>query len=64
LDFDHHDGAIRFRDPWLPDFLEELIIRNLRLGETRVDLGFHRVAQDVAVRLLARDGTANVIVLK
>jgi len=64
LDLKHHDDAIGFREPWLPDFLDELVIRNLRLGETRVDLRFHRVAQDVAVRLLAREGPARVVVLK
>jgi glycogen debranching enzyme len=64
LDLSHQDDTIRFRDPWLPDVVDELAIRNLRLGESCVDLHFHRVAQDVAVRLLARDGTAKVIVLK
>lgn len=33
LDLAHQDDAIRFRDSWLPDLLDELTIRNLRLGD-------------------------------
>src|SRR3546814_2381116 len=38
LDLDHHAGELRFDRPSLPDFLDELHIRNLRLGDSSADI--------------------------
>ena len=42
LEFDPFDGEIRLRNPRLPAFLDEVILRNLRLGSSTVDLRVRR----------------------
>ena len=64
LGFAYDDKEIHLRTPRLPDFLDDLIIRDLSLGGSRVDLRFDRVGEDVAVQLLAREGSAKVVVSK
>ena len=56
-------GEVRFRHPILPGFLDELVIRNLGLGDARLDLLFRRHASDVAVNVLSREGDARVSVI-
>ena len=41
----------------MPNFLNEVVIRNLRLGGSRVDVRLHRYGQDVTVNVLSREGT-------
>jgi glycogen debranching enzyme len=57
-------NEIRFEDPRLPDFLDELTIRNLQLGETRADIRLRRDGNDVTVSVLSRDGTACIVQTK
>ena len=64
LELAHAQNEIRFKDPVMPDFLEQVTIRNLRLGDSRFDLHFHRLGRDVALNVLKRDGHVRVIVLK
>jgi glycogen debranching enzyme len=64
LELDHDLGEIRFREPVLPDFLDELVIRNLRLGASCADVRLHRYGADVTVNVLARSGEARILVLK
>ena len=60
----HGQDEIRFRDPEMPDFLDEVVIRGLRLGESRSDLRLHRYGRDVTVNVLSREGSARVQLLK
>jgi len=64
LELVHDRNQIRFRDPVMPDFLNEVVIRNLRLGASRVDVRLHRYGQDVTANVLAREGSLRVAVLK
>ena len=64
LELDHAQNEIRFKDPVMPDFLEQVTIRNLRLSDTHLDLHFPRHRRDVALNVLRRHGDARVIVLK
>ncbi|MEH3145532.1 MAG: amylo-alpha-1,6-glucosidase [Methylobacterium frigidaeris] len=57
-------NRIRFRDPILPGFLDEVLIRNLKLGSSSVDLLLHRHGADVTVNVLRRQGDAQVLLLK
>ncbi|MGB0086702.1 MAG: amylo-alpha-1,6-glucosidase [Rhodomicrobiaceae bacterium] len=54
LGFEFDTGAreIRMRNPRLPAFLDEVLIRDLRLGELSVDFVVRRHASDVSVQLL------------
>ena len=60
----HGQNEIRFRDPEMPSFLDEVVIRGIRLGESRSDLRLHRYGRDVTVNVLAREGSARVQLLK
>ncbi|WP_298952612.1 amylo-alpha-1,6-glucosidase [uncultured Methylobacterium sp.] len=64
LELRHDRNRIRFRDPILPGFLDEVLIRNLKLGGSRVDLLLHRHGADVTVNVLKRRGDAQVVLLK
>src|SRR5215212_8678593 len=64
LELVHDRNQIRFREPVMPDFLNEVVIRNLRLGPSRVDVRLHRYGQDVTANVLAREGSLRVAVLK
>jgi glycogen debranching enzyme len=57
-------GELRFHNPVLPAFLDELIIRNVRVGASRADFRLHRYGRDVATNVLAREGTAKILILK
>jgi hypothetical protein len=60
----HDRNQIRFREPHMPVFLEEAIIRNLTLDGSRVDVRLHRYGRDVAANVLSRDGPLRVAVFK
>jgi len=64
LELVHDRNQIRFREPVMPEFLNEVVIRNLRLGASRVDVRLHRYGQDVTANVLAREGSLRVAVLK
>jgi glycogen debranching enzyme len=55
---------IRFRDPVLPDFLDELAIKNLSLGPSHIDILLRRHGQDVTLNVLDRQGTSKIALLK
>ena len=64
LDLAHDRNQIRFRSPVAPDFLDEVVIRNLRLGTSRMDVRLHRYGGDVTANVLSRDGTAGLALIK
>jgi hypothetical protein len=54
-----------FSKPVLPAFLAKVSIRDLRVGDARVDLLLTRHDEgDVGVNVLRRDGGLEVVVLK
>ena len=62
LDFDRNE--ISFTDPHLPEFLDEVIIRGLRLGGSRVDVRLRRDDEDITVSVLKREGSARIVQTK
>jgi glycogen debranching enzyme len=64
LELAYERNQIRFREPVMPDFLDELVIRNLRLGGSRVDVRLHRYGEDVTANVLSREGSVQVALLK
>jgi glycogen debranching enzyme len=60
IEFDHVNQEIRFRHPRLPEFLDEVMIRSLRIGESRMDVVLRRHGADVSVNVLDREGDARV----
>ena len=52
LEFDPRAKEIRLRNPRLPDFLDEVLIRDLRLGNSQVDFVVRRHGSEISVQLL------------
>jgi glycogen debranching enzyme len=57
-------GRVVLYYPLLPEFLERVRLRGLRVGRSTVDLAFRRVGSDVAVNVLGRTGNLEVVVMK
>ena len=64
LELRHEEDEIRFRDPVMPDFLDEVVVRNMRLGASRADLRLHRYGHDVTANVLSRQGSSKIVLLK
>ncbi len=62
LGFNHRSREIRLNRPRLPDFLDELRLRDLRVAGQSVDIAIRRHGNDVAVNVLRRDGNVRVVV--
>lgn len=60
--FDVAARRVRFDRPLLPAFLEEVRIRNLRVGDASVDLLFRRHPHDVSVNITERRGDVDILV--
>jgi glycogen debranching enzyme len=60
LEFDPGAGEIRLRNPRLPPFLGEVVLRNLQLGKASVDILVNRRGDEVAMQLLRTSGKIQV----
>jgi len=56
IEFDPPSSEIRLRNPHLPEFLNEVVLRDLRLGQASVDLCVRRHHRDVSVEVLGSRG--------
>jgi glycogen debranching enzyme len=63
LEFQPEEGQIRLRNPFLPAFLDEVVLRNLRLGDAGVDLRVCRHGADVALHVVRISGQIQVTTL-
>ncbi len=63
LEFDPFAGEIRLRNPRLPAFLDEVILRNLRLGPSSVDLRVRRHNDTVSLDTPKISGNIRVSIL-
>jgi len=62
LELKDAEGEIAFYRPILPEFIDHLHLRNLRLSRGSADVLLQRHGADVAVTQTRRDGTASVVV--
>jgi glycogen debranching enzyme len=53
-----------FERPMLPQFIDDIVIRNLRVGAAAVDLRVHRYPEDVGVNVLRKSDEIQVILVK
>jgi glycogen debranching enzyme len=63
LEFDPGKSEIRLRNPRLPSFLDEVTLRNLRLGPACVDLRVRRHKEVVSLDILRTWGNIQVSVV-
>jgi glycogen debranching enzyme len=59
-----HENKIYFDHPALPTFLQEVIIKNLKVGSASVDIELQRHQHDVGVNVKRRGGDIEVFVTK
>jgi glycogen debranching enzyme len=64
LSIDAPRRQVRFDRPVLPESLQLLRIRNLRVADATIDLELRRVHEDVGVDLVRRDGDVEVLISK
>ena len=58
------ENKLIFTNPYLPEFLKELRIRRLRVGDASLDLSLTRHENDVGINVLFREGHADVVAVK
>jgi glycogen debranching enzyme len=63
LEFDAARGEIRLRDPRLPAFLNEIVLRDLKLGASSVDLRLRRHDGEVSLEVLRTRGQIQVSIV-
>ncbi|WOH83926.1 amylo-alpha-1,6-glucosidase [Bradyrhizobium sp. BEA-2-5] len=63
LEFDVARGEIRLRNPHLPAFLNEVMLRDLRLGASSVDLRLRRHGDEVSLEVLRTRGQIQVSIV-
>ena len=63
LEFDARRGEIRLRNPRLPAFLNEVILRDLQLGPSSVDLCVRRHGDDVSLEVMGTRGRIQVSIV-
>jgi glycogen debranching enzyme len=63
LEFDVERNEIRLRNPRLPAFLNEVVLRDLQLGPSTVDLRIRRHGEDVSMEVLRRRGEIQVSIV-
>jgi glycogen debranching enzyme len=60
LKFSPSDRVVRFERPILPDFVDEVTLRNLSIGGCLLDLHLRRAESDVLVHVFNRRGDCKV----
>jgi glycogen debranching enzyme len=63
LSFDPDKPEIRFRNPQLPPFLDNVKIHDLNIAGATVDLQLQRYPNNVGVNVVRKDGRAEVVVV-
>ncbi len=64
LEVEAPERVVRFTRARLPAFLEEVRIRNLRVGRFTLDILLERHEHDVGITVLRRDGDIEIIAIK
>ena len=63
LEFRPETSEIHLRDPRLPAFLEQVILRNLSVGGSSMDLRVHRHGDEVSIEVLRASGKIQASVI-
>jgi glycogen debranching enzyme len=60
LKFEPRERTVRLEQPILPDFVDSVMLRRLRMGECTLDLSLQRNNHDVLVHVAGREGDCRV----
>lgn len=61
MEIDAASNLVRFNRPALPNGIDEIVIRNLKVNDATLDLKLHNVAGDAAIHVVRRDGEVDVV---
>ena len=61
LELKHDENQIRFGTLRYPNLVDEMEIRGLQLGPSRMHLRVHRHGRDVTANIISREGDASVV---
>jgi len=61
--FSPEENEVRLYNPRLPPFLEEVVVRNLRLGKASIDFAVRQHRNDISLRVLRNEGNIRVSIL-
>ena len=64
ISFNGPNAQLRFTHPVLPESVQSLWIKDLRLGDGRIDLVAHRHDDDVSIDVTRRQGSIDVSIVK
>jgi glycogen debranching enzyme len=64
LDLGHREGIVRLANPALPPFLDDLILRDVSVAQSRLDLSLSRSGDDVTTAVTRREGKASLVIVK
>lgn len=62
VSIEHAAARVRFTNPTLPRFLNEVVVRRIVVGGAKLDVRVARHGADVSVNVLKREGDAQVII--
>ena len=58
------EAQISFDHPFLPEFLQQVQIKNLSIGTASLDLSIERHEEDVGINILRKEGDIKLVVVK
>jgi glycogen debranching enzyme len=58
------ERRVTFEHPVLPDYLDDVWVKALRVGDATVDLRLHRYPDDVGINVLGKTGNVEVVLVK
>jgi|JI10StandDraft_1071094.scaffolds.fasta_scaffold57900_2 glycogen debranching enzyme len=61
MSFEPQAKRITFRRPMLPSFVNEIVLRRLRIGEAELDVSVKRADNDVLLQVLRRVGDVEIV---
>ena len=64
LDLDHDSGSVRLTNPALPSLLNNIVLSDIRVAESRLDLRLSRAGDDVTTAITRRTGKAGLTIVK
>ena len=64
LELDHEAGGVRLSKPALPAFLNDLVLHDVAVAESRLDLKLSRAGDDITTAVTRRVGKAGLTIVK
>lgn len=60
IEIDAFENVIRFHKPTLPDFIDSLVIKNLKFKKDNLDIQFIRTKENVSIGILNKDSSIRI----